>query len=288
MIKTEMAKAGDMNKAEAQALTERIRNGVEDIRKLVAKAHDGKAWKALSYASWEDYVKSEFGMSRSYAHRLISQGEVIEAIENAVGNLSPIGNISEGAARELKADLPAAMEEIKRRVEKGEEAARAAKEIAATRRAEKEKAREVRKAQQAENDRQREEVRAALPPSVQRVEQAKQRNGATNAAVAGVPAADRIAELEDAVRSLEAENARLKEEIKLFAEMKAEWEKGGFAEVIRGKDEVIATLKTRVERESGDKASWKHVSDMWKQRALDAGWSNELKIDIETGAIVNG
>ena len=30
---------------------------------------------------------------------------------------------------------------------------------------------------------------------------------------------------------------------------------------------MIATLKTRVERESTDKVSWKKSSDMWRKRA---------------------
>lgn len=309
MIRTEPTNITDpMSKGEAKALTDRIRHAVDGLWALLLEAHERKAWKVLGYATWEEYVSQEFSMSRQRSYQLLDQGRVIVAIREATGDLSTSGrqsekgrghtrtlslpgdsvDISERDARDLKPILPAVTAEIRAKVEAGAEPKKAVADTVAAARAEKERQREEKAVQQAEHDRQREEVRAALPPSVQRVEQAKQRNGATNAAVAGVPAADRIAELEDAVRALEAENARLKEENKLFAEMKAEWEKGGFAEVIAGKDAVIAAQASRIERESGDKASWKRVSDMWKQRALDSGWSNEVAIDIETGAVVNG
>lgn len=87
--------------------------------------------------------------------------------------------------------------------------------------------------------------------------------------------------MEEGQRVLEKENAVLAAQNKLFGEMKVEWDKGGFAEVVAGKDEVIAALKTRVERESADKASWMRSSDMWKKRAEEAGWSNDVVIDLD-------
>jgi len=291
MIKTKTAvQPTELTKAEAQTLTDRIRNAVEDIRKLVAKAHDGKAWKALGYRTWEDYVKTEFGISKRHADRLVQQGEVIQAIEDATSDLGPMGPISERAARELAPDLPAAVEEIKARAEKGEDPAKAAKEIAAAKRAEKERQREERKQEQAKNAAASAEHAAKLPDSIKAMEARKQEAVAAKRAKAaddGLTLEERIAELEEAVRVLEEENAALKAENKLFSEMKAEWEKGGFEEVIRGKDEVIRAQATRIETESRDKASWKRSADYWKAEAVKLGWSNVEVIDIETGEVVD-
>lgn len=281
MIKTEATNVtGPMTKGEAKALTDRIHQAVDGLGALVEQAHDRGAWKALSYATWEAYVKAEFGFTRQRSYQLLDQGRVAKELAVATGDLSNAFDISARDAAAVKDDLPAVKAIVKARVDKGDEPAAVVAETVAAARAEKEKQREEKKAQQAENDRQREENRAKLNPDVQRIEQAKQRNGATNAAVAGLSPADRIAELEESVRVLEAENATLKAENKRFAEMKVEFDRGGFDEVIRGKDEVISTLKTRVERESEDKVSWKRSSDMWRKRAEESGWSNDVVIEI--------
>ena len=50
-------------------------------------------------------------------------------------------------------------------------------------------------------------------------------------------AAERISELEETVMALEADNQKLEAENRLFEEMKAQWEAGGFTTVIAGKNE---------------------------------------------------
>ncbi|MBN7777749.1 hypothetical protein JYP49_14200 [Nitratireductor aquimarinus] len=285
------AVSADLTKQEAKEISQRIRDRVEDIRKLVARAHDGKAWKALGYKTWEAYVKAEFGMSRVHAHRLMKQGEVLEAIEEAVGDSLPMGNISERVTRELKADLPAAVEEIKERAEKGEDPALAAKDIAAKKRAEKEKAKAEKAEKQAELDRQREQNAAALPDSIKHHEARKQEAIAARqrqSADDGLSPEDRLAELEEANRLLEEENAALKETVAKFSKMEAEYKAGGFEEIIAGKDEEIRVLETRLYRESEDKASWMKSSKFWKAEAIKLGYSNDVVIDIETGEVVNG
>lgn len=292
MIRTTPAKTTDLlTKAQAKALTDRIRKHIDAAWADITAAYEGKAWKALGYASWEAYVKAEFDMHRSRSYQLLDQGRVIRAISEATGNLSTTVDISERQVREIKGDLPEVTAEIKARVERGEDAKKAIAETIADKRAEKERQREERKAQQAEWDRQREEARARLNPDIQRAEAAKARNGSVHAAVAKpshvLSLEDRIAELEEANRVLEAENAELKAEIKKFSEMKAEWERGGFEEVVRGKDEVIRAQASRIESESAEKVRNLRSMEWWRQKAFDLGYSNKAVLDLETGEFVD-
>jgi len=283
IIKTTPAATGPMNKGEAKALTDRIRQAVDGLGTLVEQAHDRGAWKAMGYAKWEEYVKAEFGFTKQRSYQLLDQGKVTKAIAEAAGQESNAFDFSARDVAAVKPDLSAVAADIKTRVEAGQEPKKAVAETVAAKRAEKEQQREERKAEQAKNDAFREQNRAALPENIQRQEKA--RADAKSKKTLALPAEDRIAELEEHVRVLEAENADLKERIKKFSEMEAEYKKDGFAEVERGKQEVIDALKSRVERESADKVSWKRAADMWRKRAEDSGWSNDVTIDIETGAV---
>ncbi|PWJ73849.1 hypothetical protein C7441_12533 [Pseudaminobacter salicylatoxidans] len=148
-----------------------------------------------------------------------------------------------------------------------------------------------RQAQQAEFDRQREEHTAALPPEIQAIEAAKKsaiETRKSKPAEIGLTDADRIAELEEAVRVLEAENAKLTAENKLYGEMRVQFEQGGFENVIAGKDEEIRALQTRLYRESEDKASWMRSAKYWQDEAKKLGYSRNTVIDLETGEIIDG
>lgn len=294
MIRTTPTRTTDLlTKAQAKALTDRIRKHIDAAWADITAAYEGKAWKALGYASWEAYVKAEFDISRQHSYRLIDQGRVIREIEEAAGaNVTHGRQIPERVIREIKDDLPAIKAGIRERVEQGEDPKKAVDETVAAARAEKERQREERKAQQAEWDRQREEARARLNPDIQRAEAAKARNGSVHAAVAKpshvLSLEDRIAELEEANRVLEAENAELKAEVKKFSEMRAEWEKGGFEEVVRGKDEVIRAQASRIESESAEKVRNLRSMEWWRQKAFDLGYSSRAVIDLETGEFVDG
>lgn len=282
---------GPMDRAEAQAITDRIRGAVDQLWALLLEAHDRRAWRALGHTSWEAYVTAEFGMTRQHSYRLLDQGRVIQAIEEAAGKVSPSGDISEAAARDIKAELAVVTSEIKQRVEAGENPETVVKETVDTARETKAKAKAEREAQQAEHDRQREEARAALPDAIKQREQTKADAIAGRKTVpdeVGLSDADRIAELEEAIAVLEKENADLKAENKLYAEMKVQFEQGGFDKVIAGKDKVIEGLETRVYRESADKASWMKLSKFWEAEAKKLGFSRNAEIDIETGEVTNG
>lgn len=59
---------------------------------LTLDAYERKAWQVLGYASWREYAKTEFSMGQSHAYRLLDQGRVIRALEEAAG-ISPMGEI---------------------------------------------------------------------------------------------------------------------------------------------------------------------------------------------------
>ncbi|WP_156748678.1 helix-turn-helix domain-containing protein [Mycobacterium sp. E3198] len=49
-----------MDKRDAEAITARIKSKMGDLMAEVAKAYIGRAWVALGYESWDDYIKGEF------------------------------------------------------------------------------------------------------------------------------------------------------------------------------------------------------------------------------------
>lgn len=46
---------------EAREVTDRIRTGMESVYHLIRSAYRGRAWAALGYGSWDEYVTREFG-----------------------------------------------------------------------------------------------------------------------------------------------------------------------------------------------------------------------------------
>lgn len=270
-------------KAEAKALTESIRKGVDHLWALLLEAHERKAWKVLGYETWGAYVKAEFGMSRQHSYHLLDQGKVIREVEEAAGaRVSERRQITKEVARDIKGELPAVTEEIRSRVHAGEQPETAVAEVIEDSRRVKAEQKAEREARQAENDRQRNSMRSQLPDSIKRTEEAKAKNGSAHAAVThGLTPEERIAELKEAVAALTADNARLADENKRFGEMKALFAKGGFEAVVAAKDEEIRVLKSRVETESGDKAGWAKKAKFWKNEAVKLGYSSDLIIPLD-------
>lgn len=50
-----------LNQTAARDLTDQIRTGMESIYHLIRAAYTGRAWAALGYGSWDEYVTREFG-----------------------------------------------------------------------------------------------------------------------------------------------------------------------------------------------------------------------------------
>lgn len=99
---------------EAKELTSKIRSTTNILYLLIARAHKGKAYKALGYSSFAEYVREEFNYSRSYAYKLLDQAKVIEAVEAVVPEGTTV-YISELSARSLKKVLPEIVAEVEER-----------------------------------------------------------------------------------------------------------------------------------------------------------------------------
>ncbi|WP_275790498.1 ParB/RepB/Spo0J family partition protein [Pararhizobium gei] len=136
------------------------------------------------------------------------------------------------------------------------------------------------KAQREINDAHRQTIKDALPQAIKdRADYAKTTAVPT---YDGLTADQRIAELEEQVRVLEADYAAAIAEIKTFSEMRAEYELGGFEKVIAGKDETIRGLRTRVSSESEEKARNFRAMEYWKKQAQLLGWRSN-RAESETG-----
>jgi hypothetical protein len=101
-----------LTKIQAKRLTDRIRKGAEGLFQLVAEAYNGQAWLALDYGSWEQYIESEFDMTRQNAYRLLTQASVTQALEQAAGVKLPPGTVSARQAEAIKSNLPEVVEKV--------------------------------------------------------------------------------------------------------------------------------------------------------------------------------
>ena len=119
----------ELNAESARELTEKIRGTVNALWELLYEAYQRKAWKALEYATWEDYVKQEFDMSRQRSYQLLDQAKTIYALRDASGDLSTKVDITERAARDVKPHLDEVTTEIRDRVEQGDDPAKATEEV---------------------------------------------------------------------------------------------------------------------------------------------------------------
>jgi hypothetical protein len=105
-----MLDAGD-----ARALTDRIKAATQQVCMLLLEAHERRAWSVLGYRTWEQYVRQEFGLSRSRSYELLNQGSVIRAIAAAAGG-SGIPDISAYAAGQIKPYLPEIVETVRAQI----------------------------------------------------------------------------------------------------------------------------------------------------------------------------
>jgi hypothetical protein len=108
------ATSAPLTKAEALSLTEKVKRNMHQVSVLLLEAHRRQVWKPLSYPSWEQYVRKEFGISRSRSYELLDHGVVVTAVMRTA-NLTAYPNISAHAAQKIKPQLPLLLETISRR-----------------------------------------------------------------------------------------------------------------------------------------------------------------------------
>lgn len=103
-----------LNEADARELTERIRAATRYVCLLLFEAHRRRAWHALGYPTWEKYVLSEFGLSRTRSYELLDQARVIRALQAAACTFGT-PEVSAYAAEQIKPYLDEVIEVVRRR-----------------------------------------------------------------------------------------------------------------------------------------------------------------------------
>jgi hypothetical protein len=104
-----------LDRASARTLTERIRRARRETCVLLLEAHERRAASALGYATWEQYVTTEFGLSRSRSYELLDQGRVIVSVQSTVG-VDELPDISAYAASQVKTQLPELLRALRARL----------------------------------------------------------------------------------------------------------------------------------------------------------------------------
>lgn len=102
----------EMDVSQAQEITNAIRSTALAVYKLLELAREGKAYKALGYNTWEEYVKQELDMSASRSYQLLDLGKAVKMIEAAAPEGTNV-KLTEAQARDIKKQLPLITEKIK-------------------------------------------------------------------------------------------------------------------------------------------------------------------------------
>ncbi len=90
-----------MTREEANAITDAIRQSLNDTWFLVYIAYERKAHAALG-CTWEKYVRDQFHMTKQNAGYLVRQGKVHKALETASGVKTSFPLVSANQARKLE------------------------------------------------------------------------------------------------------------------------------------------------------------------------------------------
>jgi hypothetical protein len=104
-----------LTEREARALTDLIKTDLKNVCIFLLQARQKRAWSALRFRTWEDYVRCEFGLSRSRSYELLDQARVILVIKDASG-MSGIPDISTYAAGQIKRNLNVVVGTIRARM----------------------------------------------------------------------------------------------------------------------------------------------------------------------------
>ena len=109
----EIVPAGDKTledaspEAQARAVTDAIRKGLDDVWKLVVQAWELEAWKSLGYDDWQQYVTQEFGPGKQWRIPKTSGAPAIammrEAGMSSVPSRRPPARASPPVGREVGA-----------------------------------------------------------------------------------------------------------------------------------------------------------------------------------------
>lgn len=249
--------AKQIGKAEARALTDKIRNSVGSLQDLLWEAQERQAWKVLEYKTWGDYTQAEFGMTRQNAYRVIAQGKAERTITKAAGDdVTHALQISQRDAAVINSE-PAVAADIQARVKRGEEPKQAVREA-------------VKAADKTKPQSEPAPMKHRAPP------------------IAVDDDSEETEELRHAVEDLTAENAKLKADNGRLSERLALYERDGVAETVKHLEKMAERYKQAEIRESEKMAAWMKSAKWWEKKAKELGYSRNATIDIETGEVTNG
>jgi len=105
-----------MERDAAMTLTNQIRAATRQVCLLLLEAHERRAWVALGYRTWEQYVQSELSISRSRSYELLDQARVVLQLRDAAG-VEPIPQVSAYLALRIKPRLGQITDSIRQRVQ---------------------------------------------------------------------------------------------------------------------------------------------------------------------------
>lgn len=100
-----------MSKHEAIEITEAIKSVSGAMLALLVQAHEGKAYRAMGYSTWAEYVRGEFDYSVQRSYQLLDQAKIISMIEEATPEGTSV-KLTEAQARDIKRELPKIVERI--------------------------------------------------------------------------------------------------------------------------------------------------------------------------------
>lgn len=106
-----LASEGQMGETEAREITEAIRAAATATYVLLARAHEGKAYSALGYETWAEYVRMEFEISPQRSYQLLDLSKAVKMIESATPDGTDI-KLTEAQARDIKRELPRITERV--------------------------------------------------------------------------------------------------------------------------------------------------------------------------------
>lgn len=105
-----------MSREEAEDLTTAIRSTSDALYILLARAHDGKAYRILGYNTWKEYVQTEFEISPQTSYRLLDMSRVIRELEQATPEGTKV-KLTQAQAIAIKKELPRITDEVREATE---------------------------------------------------------------------------------------------------------------------------------------------------------------------------
>ena len=98
----------EMTAASARDLTDRIKTAADNLAEILYQAHEGKAWKALGYQSWQAYCTAEFQFSKQRSYQLLHFVEIKRSLDTSQPGLTPISEKQVRSLAKLKPEQQSA------------------------------------------------------------------------------------------------------------------------------------------------------------------------------------